>query len=239
MNDFNDLTEKQKENMSFNKTFEKIWIFIKETLNWNDVLIFLFRVLFFFTLISFVLYLILKNEKPGSIEIKSAFFAFLLAMLPSIVRAFSLCYFSFYLESFTDEYVSEKMNEKTLQKLGLSKDQEHYQMIQNINNIKSIFLRTLSLAISAFLSNFLRQIIDKGVILHDVFGIKKKKKKMMSAEEYIRQKDNPFNTFLGSILGGIVFTVFYFYNQQAYLKGGGIGPKQVLARAYQNIETHS
>lgn len=237
MNDFNDLTEKQKENMSFNKTFEKIWIFIKETFDWNDILIFLFRILFFFTLISFVLYLILKNEKPGSIEIKSAFFAFLLAMLPSIVRAFSLCYFSFYLETFTNEYVSKKMNEKTLQKLGLSEDQEHDQMIQNINHIKSIFLRTLSLAISAFLSNFLRQIIDKGVILHDVLGIKKKKK--MTIDEYIYQKDNPFNTFLGTILGGIVFTVFYFYNQQAYLRGGGIGPKAILQRAYQDVETHS
>lgn len=238
MSDLND-SILQKNDLNIKKTFEKIWIFLKEILNWNDVLNFLLRVLFFFTLISFVLYLILKNEKPGSIEIKSAFFAFLLAMLPSIVRAFSLCYFSFYIETFTDEYVSKKINKETLKKLGLSEDSGHYQMIQNINNIKSIFLRTLSLAISAFLSNYLRQIIDKGVILHDIFKLKKKKKKVMSVEEYILQKDSPFNTFLGSILGGIIFTIFYFYNQEAYLKGGGLGPKPVLQRAYRDVETHS
>lgn len=233
MNDSNDL--KEKENMGFHETFEKIWILLKETLSWNDVLIFLLRVLFFFTLISFILYLILKNEKPGSIQIKSAFFAFLLAMLPSIVRAFSLCFFSFYLETFTDEYVSKKINKKTLQQIGLKEDNDN-KMIQNINNIKSIFLRTLSLAISAFISNYLRQIIDKGVILKDVFEIKKKQ---LSIEEYIYQKDNPYNTFLGTILGGIIFTIFYFYNQQAYQKGRGIGPKAILQRAYQDIETHS
>lgn len=235
MNDFNDL-QKKDNHINFKRTFEKIWIILKETLSWNDVLIFLLRILFIFTLISFVLYLILKNEKPGSIEIKSAFFAFLLAMLPSIVRAFSLCFFSFYLETFTDEYVSERINEKTLKQLGFKEEDENDHMIQNIDNIKSIILRTFSLAISAFISNYLRQMIDKGVILDDVFKIKKKK---MSIEEYIYQKDNPFNTFLGTILGGIVFTVFYFYNQQAYLKGGGIGPKKVLERAYQNIESHS
>jgi hypothetical protein len=234
MNDSN-INIQKKENEKKEESFHIIWTLIKKTLNWNDVMIFLLRLLFFFVTISFVLYLILKNEKPGSIEIKSAFFAFLLAMLPSIVRAFSLCFFSFYLETFTDEYVSERINENTLRQLGLKEDNEHYQMIKNIDNIKSIFLRTLSLAISAFISNYLRQIIDKGVIIHDVFKIKKKKKKILTAEEYIRQKDSPFNTFLGSILGGIVFTVFYFYNQQAYLKGGGIGPKKVLARAYQDI----
>jgi hypothetical protein len=238
MNDSN-INIQKKENEKKEESFHIIWTLIKKTLNWNDVMIFLLRLLFFFVTISFVLYLILKNEKPGSIEIKSAFFAFLLAMLPSIVRAFSLCFFSFYLETFTDEYVSERINENTLRQLGLKEDNEHYQMIKNIDNIKSIFLRTLSLAISAFISNYLRQIIDKGVIIHDVFKIKKKKKKILTAEEYIRQKDSPFNTFLGSILGGIVFTVFYFYNQQSYLKGGGIGPKKVLARAYQDIETHS
>lgn len=238
MNDSN-INIQKKENEKKEESFHIIWTLIKKTLNWNDVMIFLLRLLFFFVTISFVLYLILKNEKPGSIEIKSAFFAFLLAMLPSIVRAFSLCFFSFYLETFTDEYVSERINENTLRQLGLKEDNEHYQMIKNIENIKSIFLRTLSLAISAFISNYLRQIIDKGVIIHDVFKIKKKKKKILTAEEYIRQKDSPFNTFLGSILGGIVFTVFYFYNQQAYLKGGGIGPKKVLARAYQDIEIHS
>jgi hypothetical protein len=235
MNDSNDL-QKKDNHINFKRTFEKIWIILKETLTWNDILIFLLRVLFIFTLISFVLYLILKNEKPGSIEIKSAFFAFLLAMLPSIVRAFSLCFFSFYLETFTDEYVSERINEKTLKQFGFKEEGENDRMIQNIGNIKSIFLRTFSLAISAFISNYLRLMIDKGVILDDVFKIKKKK---MSIEEYIYQKDNPFNTFLGTILGGIVFTVFYFYNQQAYFKGGGIGPKKVLARAYQDIESHS
>lgn len=234
MNDSYDL--KEKKNINFKTTFEKIWILLKETLSWNDVLIFLLRILFLFTLISFVLYLILKNEKPGSIQIKSAFFAFLLAMLPSIVRAFSLCFFSFYLETFTDEYISERINEKTLKQLGFKEEDENYRMIQNIDNIKSIFLRTFSLAISAFLSNYLRQIIDKGIILDDVFKIKKKK---MSIEEYINQKDSPFNTFLGSILGGIIFTVFYFYNQQSYLKGGGIGPKKILERAYRDVETHS
>jgi ABC-type enterochelin transport system permease subunit len=94
--------------------------------------------------------------------------------------------------------------------------QTEFDKLQNMINLKTIIISTISLALSTYLSNFLRLIIDKGVI-QDLFKLKKKKK-MMSAEEYIRRKDNPFTSFLGVIIGGIIFTIFYFINYQRYIQ---------------------
>ncbi len=233
--DDKDDQKNQYDNMK--ETFRKIWILLKNTLSLNDVMIFLLRVLIIFIFISFVLYLILKNEKRGFFEMKSAFAAFLIAVFHPMIRAFILCLINFYIESFTNEYLENKINEKTLQKIGVSENDKD--ILQNLDNIKSIFIVTVSLAISAYISNFIKIIVVKAVLVKDIFTMKSKKKRVITPEEFMNTLNSPFLAFLGSILGGIIFMIFYFFNQQQYMKGSGIGPKIVLQRAYGNNKSNS
>jgi hypothetical protein len=193
---------------------------IKQTHQENNLLFYLIRFLILFILISFVLYLILQNEKPGSFGIHNYFWIFFIAILPSMLNGFSMGYFHLYLESSANEYVENMINTKTLHQLGLIKGEDmtksEFDQLQNMIHLKTIIISTISLALSTYLSNFLRLIIDKGVI-QDIFHLQKKKK-LMTAEEYIRRKDNPFVSFMGVIIGGILFTIFYFINYQKYTK---------------------
>lgn len=235
--DKKDDNDKKNHYDNMKETFHKIWILLKDTLTLNDVMIFLLRVFIIFIIISFVLYLILKNEKPGIFEMKSAFVAFLIAIFHPLIRAFILCLIHFYLKSFTSEYLENKLNEKTLQKIGVSENDKD--ILQNLDNIKSIFIVTVSLAISAYISNFIKIIVVKAVLVKDIFTMKSNKKRVITPEEFINTLNSPFLAFLGSILGGIVFMIFYFFNQQQYMKGSGIGPNIVLQRAYGDKKSKS
>ncbi len=223
--------------------FQTIWNNIEKNKKENELLIYLIRFLIIFVIISFILYLFLKFEKPGFLHAKNYFFIFFLAILPSMLNGFCMGYFHLYLESSANEYVENMISKKTFHQLGLSKGDEmtssEFDKLQNIINLKSIIISTLSMALSTYLSNFLRLIIDKGVI-QDLLKLKMKKKKtFISAEEYIQQKDNPLVSFLGVIIGGILFTILYFVNLQRYLKGKTfLGPNKLIQKAYEK-QLHS
>ncbi len=230
-------------------TLSSMWTFVKETHKENTIIIALVRFLLIFLFVSFILYLILKGEKPGMLVFKNYYYIFFLAILPSIILGFYHNFFHFYLEENLNKYIEEKMNSKTLKQLGLSPEEANqdslYNKLQNMINVKSIIITTLSLAVSYYFSNFLKIIIDKGVI-QDVLKMKKKKKRSLTAEEYIQQKTNPFVNFLGIIVGGILFTIVYFINEQRYLKNKTISNKRfILNQTYgklkkeENIEISS
>lgn len=206
--------------LQFKQIISNIFHIIQENHQKNELLLYLIRFLLLFILISFILYLILQNEKPGFLHIHNYLWIFFIAILPSMLNGFCMGYFHLYLESSANQYVENMISKKTLQQLGLTKSDvmtpSEFDKLQNMINLKTIIISTISLALSTYLSNFIRLIIDKGVI-HDLFQLHKKKK-ILTAEEYIRKKDNPFVSFLGVMIGGIIFTIVYFINYQKYMQ---------------------
>lgn len=221
-------------------TFDPVFNIFIDFYKDNQLLFYLFRFFIIFLLISLCLFIILKGEKPGILAFKNNYYIFFMAIIPSLLLGFYHNFFHFYLEENVNNYLERKMESKTLQQLGISPDSSssssEYSKLQDLINIKSIVITTLSLAISYYFSNLIKLIIDKGII-NDIIGKKGKKKLPLTAEEYIQKKSNPFTNFLGVILGGSIFAIVYFINKERYFKNLTIIPNRLMFKGVYNPNT--
>ncbi len=170
----------------------------------NNILLYqIIRFFFFFLLISFILFLILRGERPGWISIKNNYFIFFMAILPAVFLGFYHNFFRFYIEENLKKYIDTKIQTSTLQKLGIDDESSSPELANQYIAVKSIVITTIALSISLYFSNFIKLIIDKGFTKVSCTS------KSYSADEYIKSKQNPFFNFVGILTGGTLFTIFY------------------------------
>lgn len=159
--------------------------------------------------ISFVLYLIWKGEKPGFLALKNNYYIFFMAILPAIIFSFSYNYSYFYFEENINKYLNHYIQESVLQSYFVKKQEDKDKRdlyIKNIIYLKTILVKTLFLAFSIYFSIFTRMIIDKGFI--------KTKISYSSAkiESYVKSENNIFFNLLGILIGGLLFAIIFFLN---------------------------
>ncbi len=161
----------------------------------NNLLKQLIYLLFFFILITFILFIFLKNEKPGFISIKNNYIIFFLALLPLIILSFSYNYFHYYIQENLAKYIQNILYNSLFFKNinDIQKTKEDY---NNIIAIQSILFTTLILATSYFFSMLSKFILEKGII------------KFKDDNKIV--KNNFFFNFLGILIGGVFYMIFYF-----------------------------
>ncbi len=171
----------------------------------------IFQFLFYFLFISFLLYLLLIGEKPGYLSLKNYYYIFLMAILPSILLGFGNNYFHFYIEKiivehlnkYIDLFVSFYFFKNNNESSTISEEDKK----SAISDIKMILLNTFSLAISLFFSNFVKLIIDKGFY-------KKQENVSSNIDNYNSVKQNLFVSFVGIIVGSIIYMIVFFFNKK-------------------------
>ncbi len=171
----------------------------------------IFQFLFYFLFISFLLYLLLIGEKPGYLSFKNYYYIFLMAILPSILLGFGNNYFHFYIEKIIVEYLN-KYIDLFVSFYFLKNNNESSTISEEdkkaaISDIKMILLNTFSLAISLFFSNFVKSIIDKGFY-------KKQENVSSTLDNYNSVKRNLFVSFVGIIVGSIIYMIVFFFNKK-------------------------
>ena len=171
----------------------------------------IFQFLFYFLFISFLLYLLLIGEKPGYLSFKNYYYIFFMAILPSILLGFGNNYFHFYIEKiivehlnkYIDLFVSFYFFKNNNESSTISEEDKK----TAISDIKMILLNTFSLAISLFFSNFVKLIIDKGFY-------KKQENVSSNLDNYNSVKRNLFFSFVGIIVGSIIYMIVFFFNKK-------------------------
>jgi hypothetical protein len=171
----------------------------------------IFQFLFYFLFISFLLYLLLIGEKPGYLSLKNYYYIFLMAILPSILLGFGNNYFHFYIEKIIVEHLN-KYIDLFVSFYFLKNNNESSTISEEdkkaaISDIKMILLNTFSLAISLFFSNFVKLIIDKGFY-------KKQENVSSNIDNYNSVKQNLFVSFVGIIVGSIIYMIVFFFNKK-------------------------
>ncbi len=179
---------------------------------------FFIRFLILFLLISFTLFIILKGEKPGYIAFKNNYYIFFMAILPAILLSFLNNYFKFYIEEYLSYYIDIlilkkidlHLNEEDTIKDEIEKKNYHNKIII----VKSIVFNTIILCVSVYFSYFLKLIIDKGFSKYSLIN-----------QNYNESKNNLLFQFIGIIIGGLIFLLFYL--TYLYKKYTAIQPKKI------------
>ncbi len=155
----------------------------------------LFFILLFFIILAFIFYLFLKKEKTGWISIKNNYLLFFLALIPVITLSFSYNFFHYYIEENLTKHI-EKIVENfyLLNKIPkIKKGDENY---NDFLIVQSILFTTLVLASSQFFSLLTKFILEKGII-------------NFKHEDELTKNNLLFN-FLGILIGGFIYMLFYF-----------------------------
>ncbi len=155
----------------------------------------LFLIVIFLIISSFLLYLFLLNEKPGYFTVKNNYLLFFIALLPFIILSFSYNFFHYYIQENLAKYIEKILYNIYFFKniIDTEKNKENY---QNILAFQSILFTTLILATSFFFSNLSKKILEKGISTFK--------------NENNLVKKNLFFNFIGILLGGILYMIFYF-----------------------------
>jgi 4-amino-4-deoxy-L-arabinose transferase-like glycosyltransferase len=193
----------QKLSLYFIEMINTLSILWNQIKNKNILLYQITRFFIIFLLISFLLFIILQGERPGWISIKNYYIIFLIAIIPSVFLGFYHNFFHYYIEEKLKFYIDENIQTSTLEKIGITEESHSIDFINQYIAIKSIAITTIALSFSLYFSNFIKLIIDKGFIKVSYTS------KSYSTEEYIKSKQNPFFNFVGILIGGIFFTIFY------------------------------
>jgi drug/metabolite transporter (DMT)-like permease len=188
---------KNTENINhLNKTTEEVNQLKKENhLIKNELVRQIIYILLFFIILTFTLYIFLRNEKPGWTTVKNTYMLYFLALLPVIILSLTYNFFHYYIEDNITEHLEKLIENFYLLKkiIKVDKTDENY---NNFMVVQSILLTTLVLASSQIFSILSRIILEKGII-----NVRK--------EDELTKNNLIFN-FFGILIGGFIYMIIYF-----------------------------
>lgn len=161
----------------------------------------LFKVFAVLIILSFLLYIFLEGEKPGWLVIKNNYVVYGLTILPMVLLGFSNNYFHYYIQKNIEQYLNKFIQNSSFIKIyDVNSTAENKIDYQSILMIESILFTTLILAISMLFSRLTKLILEKGIINYN--------------ENDNISKNNLLFNFIGIIIGGIVYMIYYFLFQK-------------------------
>lgn len=160
----------------------------------------LFKVFAVLIILSFLLYIFLEGEKPGWLVIKNNYVVYGLTILPMILLGFSNNYFHYFIQKNIEQYLNKFIQNSSFIKIYDENSTENKIDYQSILMIESILFTTLILAISMLFSRLTKLILEKGITNYN--------------ENNNISKNNLLFNFIGIIIGGIVYMIYYFLFQK-------------------------
>jgi hypothetical protein len=170
----------------------------------------LIEFIIFILVLTFLLYLLWKGEKPGFLSFKNNYYIFFMAILPAIIFSFSYNYSYFYVEENVNRFLNQYIQESVLHSYFIENKEDKIDrdiFIKNMIYLKTIIVKTLFLTFTIYFTLFTRKVIDKGFISKSKFSYSSE-----VIEKYVKSENNIFFNLLGILIGGLLFAILYIFN---------------------------